>query len=313
MATSHARGLKPTEKVWMEGRLVDWNDAHVHLLTHTLHYGLGAFEGIRCYRRSDGRSAVFRLTDHIERLFASCRIATLEPAFTPSDLVAACLETLRVNKMTEAYLRPLCYLGDGGMGIGANVDTRTAIAVYEWGAYLGDEGLKKGIRAKISSYVRGGMNSMMSKGKITGQYTTSVLAKREVMKGGYDEAIFLDTVGHVAEASGENLFMVRRGQIITPPLGSPILAGITRETLITIARDHGICVEERTFARDELYTADEVFLCGTAAELTPVREIDDRRIGDGSPGAVTRRVQEAFFAEVRSAATPKYAAWHTWL
>ena len=313
MAAAHGRGLKPTEKVWMEGKLVDWNDAHVHLLTHTLHYGLGAFEGIRCYRRSDGRSAVFRLVEHVDRLFASCRIATLEPAFSPAELVNACLETLRANRMTEAYLRPLMYLGDGGMGIGANVDTRTAIAAYEWGAYLGDEGLRRGIRAKTSSFTRGGLNSMMSKGKITGQYTTSVLAKREVMKGGYDEAIFLDTNGHVAEATGENLFMVRRGRVITAPLSSPILAGITRDTLITIARDIGIPVEERTFARDELYTADEVFLCGTAAELTPVREVDDRRVGDGSVGSVTRRVQEAFFAEVKSAPQPKYAEWHTWL
>jgi len=313
MSGSTGRGLKPVAKVWMDGKLVDWNDASVHILTHSLHYGLAAFEGIRCYQRSGGRGAVFRLGEHIDRLFESCRIATLEPSFGPAELVAGCLDTLKANKMTEAYLRPLVYLGDGGMGIGADVPTRTAIAVYEWGAYLGDEGLKKGIRAKTSSFTRGGLNSMMSKGKITGQYTTSVLAKREVIRAGYDEAIFLDTVGHVAEASGENLFMVRRGRLITPPLSSPILAGITRDSVMTIARDLGVVIEERTFARDELYIADEVFLCGTAAELTPVREIDERRIGDGTPGSVTRRVQETFFAEVRTAPSPRYPQWHTYL
>lgn len=310
---SVGRGLKPVSTIWVEGRLVDWNDATVHLLTHTLHYGLGVFEGIRCYRRSDGRSSIFRLAEHIDRLFESCRIATLAPAFSAAELVSACHQTLKANSLGEAYLRPIVWLGDGGMGIGADVPTRTAIAAYEWGAYLGDDGLKKGIRAKTSSFTRGGLNSMMSKGKINGQYTTSVLAKREVIKAGYDEALFLDTNGHVAEASGENLFMVRRGRLITPPLSSPILAGITRDAMITIARDLGVPVEERTFARDELYVADEVFLCGTAAELTPVREIDDRGIGDGTPGPITRRVQETFFAEVRTAPSPKYPHWHAWL
>ena len=314
MPADHTKSLKPVSKIWVDGKLVDWNDATVHILTHSLHYGVAAFEGIRCYRRSDGRSAVFRLGEHLDRLLESAQICTLESPYSKAEIEKACLETLRANKMTQAYLRPLIFLGDGGLGLGSvDVPTRVAVAVYEWGAYLGDEGLRRGIRAKVSSFQRGGLNSMMSKGKITGQYVTSVLAKREVMRAGYDEAILLDVVGHVAEASGENIFMVKRGRIVTPPLSSPILAGITRDAMITLARDLGVTVEERTFARDELYLADEVFLTGTAAELTPVREIDDRKIGDGTPGSITRRVQETFFAEVKAAATPKYAHWHTWL
>jgi branched-chain amino acid aminotransferase len=311
MVANHARSLKPVSKIWMDGKLVDWNDALVHVLTHSLHYGLAAFEGIRCYRRSDGRSAVFRLSEHLDRLYDSCQIATLDPPWSKVELERACIETLRANNMTQAYLRPLVYLGDGGLGLGSvDVPTRVAVAAYEWGAYLGDDGLKRGIRAKVSSFVRGGLNSMMSKGKITGQYVVSVLAKREVMKAGYDEAILLDTLGHVAEASGENLFMVKRGRLVTPPLSSPILAGVTRDAMITFARDLGIPVEERSFARDELYTADEVFLTGTAAELTPVREIDDRVVGRGTMGPVTELLQARFFDVVRGT-TSDHAEWRT--
>jgi branched-chain amino acid aminotransferase len=314
MSADHAKTLKPVAHIWLDGKLVAWNDATVHVLTHSLHYGLAAFEGIRCYRRGDGRSAVFRLDDHLQRLADSCHICTLESPYSKEQLTAACLETLRANKMSEAYLRPIVFLGDGALGLGAvDMPTRVAVAAYEWGAYLGDEGLKRGVRAKVSSYTRGGLNSMMSKGKITGQYVVSVLAKREVMRAGYAEAILLDDRGQVAEASGENLFMVKQGRLVTPPLGSAILAGITRDTMIQLAGDLGIPVEERTFARDELYTADEVFLTGTAAELTPVREIDDRRIGDGMPGPVSRRVQEAFFAEVKGGSPPRHAHWHTWI
>lgn len=314
MSEKPAPTLKPVAKIWMDGELVDWGAATVHVLTHSLHYGVSAFEGIRCYQRSDGRSAVFRLTEHIERLFESCHIATLTPVQSRDELAAACLETLRVNGLREAYLRPLIYLGAGGLGLGStNVPTRALVAAYEWGAYLGEEGLRRGIRAKVSSFTRGALNSQMSKGKICGQYVTSVLAKREAMAAGYDEAIFLDSAGHVAEASGENLFMVKRGRLITPPLSSPILAGITRDAMLTLAREQGIPVEERTFARDELYIADEVFLTGTAAELTPVREIDNRAIGSGRPGPVTSALQEQFFAEVRTAATPRHPDWHAWL
>lgn len=311
----HPGVLTPVEKIWLDGHLVDWDAARVHVLTHSLHYGVAAFEGIRLYRRDDGRSAVFRLLDHVERLFDSCAIATLAPPFTRAEIAAACVETLRANKMANAYIRPIVFLGDGGLGLGSlDVPTRVAISVYEWGAYLGDEGLTRGIRAKVSSFTRGALNSSMSKGKISGQYVNSVLAKREVMRAHYEEAILLDAQGHVAEASGENIFVVKHGRIVTPPLSSPILAGITRDTVIALAAELGIPLEQRTFARDELYIADEVFFTGTAAELTPVREIDDRRIGTGEPGAITKRVQSAFFALVKSAEPPKlHPDWLTYV
>ncbi|HZS38563.1 MAG TPA: branched-chain amino acid transaminase [Polyangia bacterium] len=292
--------LKPVDKIWMDGALVPFQSAQLHVLTHTLHYGVGAFEGIRCYKRADGRGAVFRLVDHIDRLFDSCQICTIDVPYTREQIVTACLETLRANKMVEAYLRPIVFLGDGALGLGSlDVPVRTAIAVYEWGAYLGEEGLKRGIRCKVSSFTRGGLNATMSKGKICGQYVNSVLAKREVMKAGYSEAILLDGHGHVCEASGENIFMVKRGKLRTPPLSSAILQGITRESVIELAREAGLTVEETTFARDELYTADEVFLCGTAAEITPVREVDDRKIGAGECGPITRKLQEVFFEAVK--------------
>jgi branched-chain amino acid aminotransferase len=315
MATGSSK-LKPVDKVWIDGTLVPFKEANVHILTHTLHYGVGAFEGIRCYKRVDGRSAVFRLIEHIDRLFDSALICAMDVPYTREQVIQACLDTLKANRMTEAYLRPLVFLGDGALGLGTLENpVRVAVAVYEWGAYLGDEGLRKGIRCKISSFTRGGLNASMSKGKICGQYVNSVLAKREAMKAKYDEAIMLDSFGHVCEASGENIFIVKQGKLKTPPLSSAILAGITRDTLITIAREHGLVVEESTFARDELYLADEVFLCGTAAELTPVREIDDRRIGAGECGPVTRRLQEAFFevAKGRAGAAPTHPEWITYV
>lgn len=297
---AHPSKLKPVDKIWLDGELIPFSGAQVHVLTHTLHYGLGAFEGIRSYKRPDGRGAVFRLHDHIDRLFDSCHICTIDIPYTREQLVNACLETMRANKMVEAYLRPLVFLGDGELGLGTlGNPVRVCVAVYEWGAYLGEEGLRKGIRAKISSFTRGGLNANMSKGKICGQYVNSVLAKREAMKSGYSEAIMLDSHGQVAEASGENIFIVKKGRIKTPPLSSPILNGITRETVITLAREHGLSVEEQTFSRDELYLADEVFFTGTAAEITPVREIDDRRIGAGACGPVTQKVQDAYFETVK--------------
>jgi branched-chain amino acid aminotransferase len=309
----HGVAVKPVSKIWLDGKLVPWSEATVHVLTHSLHYGVAAFEGIRCYRRADGRSAVFRLRDHLDRLFDTCHVATIESPFTREEVAAACLETLRANGMTQAYLRPIIFLGDGALGLGSlDNPTRVAVACYEWGAYLGDEGLKRGIRAKVSSFTRGAINSTMSKGKISGQYVNSVLAKREVMRAGYAEAILLDAQGYVAEASGENIFIVKGGRLITPSLASPILAGITRDSLIVLARDLGLPVEERLFGRDELYLADEVFLSGTAAEITPVREVDDRRIGSGEPGPVTRRVQELFFETVKGGA-PKYPSWLTFV
>jgi branched-chain amino acid aminotransferase len=315
---AHPSKLKPVDKLWLDGELIAFDAGRVHVLTHSLHYGLGAFEGIRSYRRPDGRGAVFRLADHIDRLFRSCHIATVDIPYTREELEQACLETLRANNMSEAYLRPLAFIGDGGgFGLGATDNpVRVAIAVFQWGAYLGEEGLKSGIRAKVSSFTRGAVNSAMSKGKITGQYVNSVLAKREAMKAGYAEAILLDAQGHVAEATGENLFMVRRGVLYTPPLSSPILDGITRDTVLTLAREAGIETIERTFARDELYLADEVFLCGTAAEITPVREIDDRTIGPGGRGPITERLQTVYFETVRGKpgeTEPTHPDWLTYV
>jgi branched-chain amino acid aminotransferase len=312
MATSSK--LKPVDKMWVDGNLVPFASAQVPVLTHTLHYGLGAFEGIRAYKRADGRTAVFRLVEHIDRLFESCAICTIDIPFTREELVKATVETLRANKMSEAYIRPIVFLGDGELGLGSTGNpVRVVIATYEWGAYLGEEGLRRGIRAKVSSYTRGGLNSTLSKGKICGQYVNSVLAKREAVKAGYSEAILLDTSGLVAEASGENVFMVKKGKLRTPPLSSAILAGITRETVLTLARELGIPVEESSFARDELYIADEIFFTGTAAELTPVREVDDRRIGAGECGPVTRKLQDAYFEAVKGKAGQEKTSHPDWL
>ena len=309
--------LKPVDKIWLDGELIPFTQAQVHILTHTLHYGVGAFEGIRAYKRPDGKGAIFRLAEHVDRLFASCHICMMDVPYTREQIAAACVETMRANKMSEAYLRPLVFLGDGELGLGSMGNpVRVAVAVYEWGAYLGEEGLRRGIRAKVSSFTRGALNSTMSKGKICGQYVNSVLAKREAIKGGYSEAILLDGTGLVAEASGENIFLVRRGKLKTPPLSSAILEGITRDTVITLARELGLVVEETTFARDEMYLADEVFFTGTAAELTPVREIDDRQIGAGECGPVTRKLQDAFFEAVKGRAgkeKPSHPEWLTFV
>ncbi len=221
------------EKIWMDGELVAWDDANVHILTHTLHYGLGAFEGIRCYETEDGRSAIFRLREHVRRLFDSAHIATLEVPFTQPQIVDACVETVRVNKLKACYLRPLFFVGDGAMGLGAMSNkTRVAIAVWKWGAYLGEEGLQKGIRARVSSFTRPGVNMLMAKGKIVGHYVNSILAKREALTTGFDEAILLDGQGYVSEASGENIFVVRDGVVSTPAHGASILGGITLYTNI---------------------------------------------------------------------------------
>lgn len=304
--------VEPSEQVWLDGGFVPWADANVHLLTHTLHYGLGVFEGIRCYRTADNRSAIFRLREHIDRLYRSALIMELDIPFKPEEIDRAILETLRVNRMLECYIRPLVFLGDGAMGLlPADNPVRVAILTWPWGAYLGEEGLERGIRAKVSSYTRHYPNATMTKAKTCGNYVNSILAKREVRKLGFDEAIMLDTQGMVAEGSGENLFMVRNGAIKTPPLAS-ILEGITRDTIIQLAKEKGIEVLEQPFARDELYGADECFLVGTAAELTPVREIDGRKLGQGARGPITKTLQTAFFDAVRGR-TRKHDAWLTYL
>jgi branched-chain amino acid aminotransferase len=297
------------EKIWFDGAFVDWDDANVHVLTHTLHYGLGVFEGIRCYKLHTGKSAIFRLQEHVERLFESAHICTLKLEQTQQQVVDACLETVRVNKLEECYLRPLAFIGAGAMGLGATENrTHLVVVAWKWGAYLGDEGIKQGIRAKVSSFARPGINSVMAKGKVVGHYVNSILAKREVMAAGYQEAIMLDGQGYVSEASGENIFVVKKGVIYTPPMGSAILGGITRDSVITLCAELGFKLIERTITRDELYTADEIFMCGTAAEITPVRELDDRRIGAGSRGPITEKVQKRYFEVVRGEGKP-YPAW----
>ena len=302
--------VEKTEKVWLDGKFIPWDDARVHILTHTLHYGLGVFEGIRCYECADGQSAVFRLREHTRRLFDSAHIVELDIPFSQDEIDAAILETLRANRLAEGYIRPLVFLGDGAMGLlPSDNPVRVALIVWPWGAYLGEESLERGIRAKVSSYTRHHPNVTMTKSKTTGDYVNSILAKREVTKLGYDEAIMLDTQGMVAEASGENLFIARRGVLKTPPLGS-VLEGITRDAVVRIARDKGIEVVEQQITRDEVYTAEEAFLTGTAAEVTPIREVDDRLIGDGDRGPLTRTIQTTYFDAVRGRES-KYDSWLT--
>jgi branched-chain amino acid aminotransferase len=288
------------KKVWIDGQFVDWDAANVHILTHSLHYGLAAFEGIRAYKRADGATYVFRLREHVDRLFDSCKMCLLKPEFTREQIITACTETLRVNGMPEGYLRPMVFVGEGAMGIYApNNPVRAAVIAWKWGAYLGEEALKSGIRAKISSFARHHINIGLAKAKMTGQYTNSVLAKREAKLGGYDEAILLDASGYVSEGSGENIFVVRKDVLYTPDLSCSILEGITRDTVITLARDLGLTVVETRLTRDQLWLADEVFFTGTAAEVTPVREIDNRTVGDGLIGPITKRIQARFFDVVR--------------
>ena len=302
-------GIKKLDTIWIDGQLVPWDSATDHLLAHTMHYGVGAFEGIRAYQRADGKSAVFRLREHIERLLDSCAICTMDVPYTRDQLMTACHDVLKSNKMTSAYLRPLVYLGYGALGLGSfEPPVRTMVACYEWGAYLGDDGLKKGIKCMISGYTRANGNAVMNKGKICGQYVTSVLAKRMAIKSGFEEALMLDPQGYVAEGTGENIFVVKKDVVRTPPTAAAILAGITRDTAIQLLREQGVDVREEPIARDELYTADEVFLTGTAAEITPVRDIDHRKIGRGEAGPVTRRVQESFFSIVKGSDT-KHDHW----
>jgi branched-chain amino acid aminotransferase len=286
--------LPATEKIWMNGTFVKWDDAKVHILTHSLHYGTAVFEGIRCYK-ADAGSAVFRLQEHVNRLFESAHICQMEMPFTREAVSEAILETIRVNKIDACYIRPLAFLGYGAMGIFPKENpVQISIAVWPWGSYLGEEGIKNGIRVKISSFTRPHVNSTMVRSKTTANYANSLLAKREALKDGYDEAMLLDTDGYVAEGSGENVFMVRKGVIKTPPLTS-ILEGITRETLMQLAAERGMRLVEERFTRDELYIAVEAFVTGTAAEITPIREVDNRVIGTGKPGPITKELQTAFF------------------
>jgi branched-chain amino acid aminotransferase len=305
-------GVKKTDVIWMDGKLVKWDDATIHVLTHSMHYGVAAFEGVRCYETVDGKSAIFRLKDHTRRLFETAHICLMEMPFTEDQVNAAMAEVIRANKLTHCYLRPLAWHQDGMMGVGSVNPVSLAIAIWHWGAYLGDEGIKKGIRAKVSSFTRMHVNVNMVRGKITGQYVNSVLAKREAMLSGYDEAIMLDAQGFVAEATGENIFMAKDGVVFTPPLSSPILNGVTRNSVMRILRDAGVEVRETTFTRDSLYIADEVWFCGTAAEITPVREVDNRKVGTGMPGPITTLVQKTYMSAVKGG-EPRYHDWLTYI
>jgi len=301
--------MEKTEKIWLDGRLVPWGEANVHLTTHTLHYGFGAFEGIRCYECEDGRSAVFRLPEHTARLFGSAHILGMEIPFAADAVSAGCIETIRANALRACYIRPIAFVGAGEMGLSAvgTNGVRLGIVVWPWGTYLGEDGMRNGIRVKTSSFQRFHGNSLMTRAKAVGHYVNSILANQEARHAGYDEALLLDTDGFVAEGSGENVFIVQDGVVKTPPLTS-ILGGITRDTVITVLRDSGHRVVEERFPRDAVYLADEAFFTGTAAEVTPLRELDDRRIGSGVPGPVTTAVQEAFFGIVRGT-DARYAHW----
>ncbi len=302
--------IPEVEKIWMNGELVDWQDARVHLLTHALHYGTGVFEGIRAYDTSKG-THVFRLTDHMRRLHKSGRLYLMEVPYSVEELVEATKEVIRANGLDSCYIRPIAYRGYGEMGLcplDAPIDV--AIAVWPWGTYLGDEGIEHGIRAKISSFQRIGPNALPMAAKATGQYINSVLAKVEAVKAGYEEAILLDHNGNVSEGTGENLFLVEGDTLCTPPLACDVLEGITRDTVLAIARDQGIPVKEKIIVRSDLYNADEVFLTGTAAEVVPVREVDDRLLGE--PGPVTRKIQETFYGIIK-AENDKYSHYLEWV
>ena len=286
--------MEKSELIWMDGSFVPWGDANVHVLTHTLHYGLGVFEGIRCYEGQDGKPGIFRLAEHVRRLIDSAHIVGMALPFGQKDLEEACVETVRRNRLRSCYIRPLAFIGDGEMGLAAATNpVRVAVAAWPWGSYLGDEGVARGIRVKTSSFQRFHVNTLMPRAKVVGHYVNSILASREVRALGYDEALLLDTNGLVAEGPGENIFVLRDGRCSTPPLASP-LPGITRDSAVTLLQELQIFVIEEPLTRDAIYVADEVFMTGTAAEITPVRELDGRVIGSGGPGPVTARVQELY-------------------
>jgi branched-chain amino acid aminotransferase len=298
--------VQKTEKIWMDGELVDWDQATVHVLTHALHYGYGVFEGIRAYATSQG-PAVFRLTDHITRLFNSARIMLIDVPYSPQQLIDATKATVRASGLDSCYIRPIVFTGYGEMGLNPlPCPINVSIAVWPWGTYLGDEGLQHGVRMKISSWQRHDPNAIPPACKATGMYINSSLAKVEALKAGYDEAVLLSPQGYVSECTGENLFVVRHGRIVTPPTSAGALEGVTQHSVLTIARDLGIDVEIGNVLRSDLYTAEEAFLSGTAAEVVPIRSVDDREIGE--PGPITRKIQETYFATVRGE-VDRYKDW----
>jgi len=302
--------LEKTEKIWLDGKFVPWHEANVHVLTHTLHYGLGVFEGVRCYQTKNKKSAIFRLHEHVDRLFNSAIVLGIDIPFSQKEIFTAIQLVVRKNKLKECYIRPIVFLGHNQMGLNPNgVDVRVAIAAWPWGTYLGDEGISRGIRVRISSFTRHHVNITMTRAKACGHYVNSILAKTEAVRDGYDEAILLDSQGYVSEGSGENIFLLSKGRLKTPALSCSNLEGITRDSVFDIAKHLKIEVEEGRVTRDELYIADEVFLTGTAAEITPVREIDNRTIGNGKRGKATTRIQKMFFEIVHG----NHAKFKKWL
>jgi branched-chain amino acid aminotransferase len=295
-------------KIWFDGKLVEWRDAKIHVLTHTLHYGCGAFEGVRAYNTVNG-TAIFRLQDHTERLLNSAKILRMNVPFTAEQINAAQLEVVRVNKLQSCYIRPLTWIGDKKLGVSPKGNTiHLMVAAWEWGAYLGEEGLKRGIRVKTSSYARHHVNITMTQAKAVSNYSNSILANMEATEDGYDEALLLDTAGFVAEGAGENIFVIKGGVIYTPDLSAGALNGITRNTVLHIAKDLGLDVVQKRITRDEVYIADEAFFTGTAAEVTPIRELDRIQIGAGARGPVTEKIQSAFF-DIVNGRNAKYAHW----
>lgn len=295
----------------MDGKHVDWDKAQIHLLTHAFHYGTAVFEGIRCYKTDRG-PAVFRLQDHMRRLHNSAHIMGMEVPYSQEVLEQAVVDTIRLNEVDECYIRPIVYLGYGKLGLNpVGCDINVGIAVFRWGSYLGEDGVKNGVRTKVSSFSRGNVNAILDSAKTSGNYVNSVLAKREAVLDGYDEAIMLSQEGFIAEATGENLFIARGKKISTAP-GALVLEGYTRDTVMTMARDEGYQVREEIFTRDQLYVADEAWLTGTAAEVTPIREVDRRAIGTGKPGPMTQKFQK-MYQEVVRGKSEKYSRWLTYL
>ena len=302
--------IEKTEKIWMNGEFVNWDDATVHVLTHTLHYGNGTFEGIRAYETDRG-PAVFQLRPHIERLFQSAKILFIDIPWTVDDLVKGVLDTVRINKVSSCYIRPLVYLGYGEIGLNPLAcKVEVSISCWPWGAYLGDEGIENGVKVMISSWQRHGPNAMPPAAKGVGHYINSQMAKVQAIKAGYEEAILLSPQGYVSECTGENLFIVRDGAIITPPTSAGALEGITQKTVRKIAEDLGIPYSQGNILRSDLYIAEEAFLSGTAAEIVPIRSVDDREIGD--PGPITKAIQEIYFDVVRGK-RPEYEAWNEYV
>ena len=297
--------------IWMDGQLVDWRDAKIHVLTHTLHYGCGAFEGVRAYQLADGSTAIFRLQEHTERLFNSAKILRMKLPYTMDEVMEAQKEVVRANKLPSCYIRPLTWIGSQKLGVSPKGNTiHLMVAAWAWGAYLGDEGLKRGIRVKTSSYTRHHVNITMIHAKAVSNYTNSILANMEATDEGYDEALLLDPNGFASEGAGENLFVVRKGVVYTPDSSAGALNGITRNTIFSICQDLGIEIREKPITRDEIYISDEAFFTGTAAEVTPIRELDRVQIGIGSRGPVTEKIQSAFF-DIVNGRNPKYAHWLT--